>query len=105
MRIKIKPLSVNGCWQGRRYKTKEYLAYEKMLLLMLPPKVHIPEKGKLDIYLEFGMSGAMDYDNPVKPFQDVLQKKYKFNDNRIYKATIVKVKVKRGEEYIEWKVY
>jgi hypothetical protein len=30
------------------------------------------------------MSMASDYDNPVKIFQDVLSKKYGFNDNRIF---------------------
>jgi len=33
--INIKPLSVNDCWQGRRFKTKEYKAYEKEMKLMI----------------------------------------------------------------------
>jgi hypothetical protein len=43
----------------------------------------IPE-GRLEITFHFGMSMASDYDNPVKIFQDVLSKKYGFNDNRIF---------------------
>ena len=36
-RIEIKPLSVNECWQGKRFKTKAYTAYEKELLYRLSP--------------------------------------------------------------------
>jgi hypothetical protein len=45
----------------------------------LPNKIDIPE-GRLEVTFEFGMSMASDYDNPVKIFQDVLSKKYGFND-------------------------
>ena len=34
--LNVKPLSVNQCWQGRRYKTKAYKQYEKALLQILP---------------------------------------------------------------------
>jgi hypothetical protein len=37
-------------------------------------------------------------------FQDTISKKYNFNDNLIYRAFIEKVDVKKGEEYIEFKV-
>ena len=41
MKIEIKPLSINKCFQGRRFKTNDYKNYEKELLLKLPklPKV------------------------------------------------------------------
>ena len=52
--LKIKPLSVNDAWQGKRFKTDTYKAYEKQVLLMLP-KIEIPE-GPLTINLEFGFS-------------------------------------------------
>lgn len=103
MIINIKPLSVNQCWQGRRFKTPTYKKYEKELLLLLP-KLTIPE-GKLEIIITFGFSSkASDWDNPIKPFQDILQKRYKFNDSRVYKATVKKEIVKKGKEFIEFTI-
>ena len=37
MILRIKPLSVNEAWQGRRVKTKKYRDFEKAVLLMLRP--------------------------------------------------------------------
>ena len=103
MKIDIKPLSVNDAWQGRRFKTPEYKKYERDLLLLLP-KIEVPN-GKLQIYLEWGFSSSgSDWDNPIKPFVDVLQKKLNFNDNRIELAHVSKKKVKKGEEYIKFNI-
>jgi hypothetical protein len=41
--IKIKPLSVNKAWQGKRFKTNEYKQYEKEVSLLLPSHLKIPE--------------------------------------------------------------
>ena len=96
--INIKPLSVNKCWQGRRFKTDIYKEYERELLLKLPPK-NLP-KPPFEIWFEFGMSNSLsDWDNPVKPLQDILQKKYQLNDKDIIKAHVNKIKVKKGQEY------
>ena len=101
MRIKIKPLSVNQCWQGRRVKTAKYRAYEKEAMLKLK-SIEVP-KGKLQLNIVFGFSSKLsDWDNPVKPFQDILQKKFGFDDRRIYRAIVEKVDVKKGEEFIEF---
>lgn len=103
MRIDIKPLSVNEAWTGRRFKTDEYKSYERSVLMLLRPMT-IPE-GPLELFLEWGFSSAgSDFDNPIKPFTDCLQKKYKFNDNRIIEAHIKKVKVKKGSEYINFEI-
>jgi hypothetical protein len=100
---KIKPLSVNDCWQGKRFKTSKYKSYEQELLLTLP-KINLP-KPPFEIYFEFGFSNVMsDWDNPVKPLQDILQKKYGFNDKDIYRAVVNKVMVKKGEEYFKVKI-
>ena len=103
-RLDIKPMSVNEAWQGKRFKTKKYKQYEQECLLLLPRKVEIPE-GKLKVSLFFGFSSKLaDADNPVKCFIDILQKKYNFNDNKIYEYSISKVDVKKGEEFIEFKI-
>lgn len=101
MKVQIKPLSVNQVWQGKRFKTPKYKAYEKELLLKLQP-MDVPE-GKLVLNIKFGLSSKnADWDNPIKPFQDVLQIKYGFNDRHIYKGVVEKVDVKKGEEFIEF---
>lgn len=103
MRLDIKPLSANDMWKGRRFKTKEYKTFEKSVLMMLKP-MQIPD-GDLEIYLKWGFSSAgSDWDNPIKPFQDCLQKKYGFNDNRVVRALVEKVKVPKGKEFIEFKI-
>lgn len=103
MKVNIKVLSVNECWQGKRFKTKKYIAYEKLLLCILKPlKIPLPP---FKVYYELGMSNALsDFDNPIKPLQDILQKKYGFNDRDIYEAHIKKVKVKKGEEYFIFEI-
>lgn len=103
MRINIKPLSVNQAWKGKRYKTDEYKVYSKILKYKLP-KLTIP-KGELRIEFVFGFSNkGADWDNPVKPLQDILSTKYGFNDNMIYEANVKKVIVKKGEEFIDFKI-
>lgn len=102
--LQLKPLSVNECWQGRRFKTDKYLAYEIAALLMLP-QIKLPPP-PYEIYLTFGVSNSLsDWDNPVKPFQDILQKKYGFNDREVLRATVEKVLVKKGAEYIHFNIY
>lgn len=103
IRIDLKPLSVNEAWQGKRFKTKAYKKYE-LLLSVLLPKIKMPEP-PYEMYYEFGMGNILsDIDNPVKPLQDILQKKYGFNDREILKATIRKIKVPKGTDYIKFEI-
>ena len=101
MRVNIKPLSVNVVWQGKRFKTPAYKAYEQEVMLKLKP-LRLPEK-PYKLVLEFGLSNMQaDWDNPIKPFVDILQKKYGFNDRDIHEGIVKKVKTAKGEEYIEF---
>ena len=103
MRIAIKPLSVNQCWQGKRFKTPKYKNYEKELMYRLPALKLPPPPYHL--ILKFGFSSKLaDWDNPVKPFQDILQKRFNFDDRDIYKATVEKEIVKKGNEFIDFKI-
>ena len=98
-RVDLKPLSVNECWQGKRFKTKKYRDYEVILRNRLP-ELKLP-KPPYSVYYEFGFSSAScDLDNPIKPFQDVLQKVYGFNDKDIFEMVAKRAKVKKGNEYI-----
>lgn len=102
-RIAIKPLSVNEAWKGTRFKTNEYRYYERECAFNLKP-IQLPN-APYEIILTFGMSSKLsDWDNPVKPFQDILQKKYGFNDRDIMKATVHKIHVPKGCEYAEFEL-
>ena len=82
LNLDVKPLSVNRCWQGRRYKTKAYKQYESALMHLLP-NIEINFKHHLSINIDFGFSNSTsDIDNPLKPILDILQKKYGFSQNR-----------------------
>lgn len=98
--IKIKPLSVNEAWQGRRFKTEKYKQYEKDLSLLLKP-IKILNPKRIMIEVEFGVSALSDIDNPIKPMLDILQKKYKFNDRDVFYLIVKKRIVKKGYEFIE----
>ena len=103
MKLNIKPLSVNDAWEGKRRRSHVYNKYTKDILTLLRP-LKIPE-GYLQLNLKFGFSSAgSDIDNPLKPFIDCLQLKYKFNDNRIKKLVVETEKVKKGCEYIEFSI-
>src|SRR3990167_5374257 len=103
MILKVKPLSVNGVWQGRRFKTDTYKTYETLLLYMLP-KMQV-SNDKLKLKICFGMSSkASDIDNPVKPFIDILQKKYGFNDKNIYRLEVEKQDVEKEQEFTEFEL-
>lgn len=102
-KINIKPLSVNQAWQGRRFKTPVYKSYEKVLLMQLE-RGAVP-KGELSVYLEWGFSNrSSDIDNPIKPFLDILQKKYKFNDSKVYRLNVRKTLVPKGADYLKFKI-
>lgn len=100
-KIDIKPLSVNECWQGRRFKTEKYKWYELELISLLPDQVDITDK----LSIEFGISKLSDIDNPLKPFLDILQKKYGINDRDFNELTVKKNVVKKGQEFIFFYFY
>lgn len=103
MRIKIKPLSINEAFQGKRFKTAKCKDYEEELWWQLP-KMSIP-KGKLKIKYIFGFSNKnADLCNPEKILTDVLSKKYGFNDKMIYEMTMLREDVKKGEEFIDFEI-
>lgn len=103
-RINIKPLSVNDAWKGRRFRTDSYKNYQNSMYYLLP-NLDFPKGIKLELHINVGFSSkGSDLDNVCKPFQDILSKKYRFNDNQIYKLTMTKEIVKKGSEYIKFKI-
>lgn len=106
-KLDIKPLSVNkakSIFRGRMTKTKAYREYERHILLLLPRNIEIPQ-GNMRVLLKWGFSNKLaDADNPTKPFIDILQTAYGFNDHRIYEYSIKKEIVPKGKEFIEFKI-
>ena len=101
--LKVKPLSVNNAWQGKRFKTPAYKTYEKKVLSMLP-NVEIKEFKQLKI--TYGFSNMMsDIDNPTKLVLDILQKKYGVNDRDLIYLVLHKEKTSKGSEFIEIELY
>jgi len=102
--LNIKPLSQNQAWQGRRFKTPKYKEFEEQLYYMLKNGYKIPE-GDLQVWYAFGQSNKnCDWDNPIKQFQDVLSKKFGFNDNKIYRGVADKIIVPKGEEFCAFQI-
>ncbi|MBU1067722.1 RusA family crossover junction endodeoxyribonuclease [Patescibacteria group bacterium] len=103
IRLNIKPLSVNACWQGRRFKTKEYKQYEEILSYIMPQKKKY--KGFINIHYKFYLItwGRRDVDNMIKPLQDILVKNGIIEDDRkIISFTAEKIKSK--QDFIEIKI-
>lgn len=103
--VEITPIGVNQAYTGKRYKTTKYKNYAKELATKLKPIIRMPVQGeKLHLIATFYVSGEFDWDNPIKPFQDVLAKKLCINDKIIKSGTIILENVEPGKEKIEYKL-
>ena len=104
--IQIKPLSVNEAFKGKRFRTDKYDIFIRNMLFLLPKQIDIPNQNNIKLAIEFGFSSkASDIDNCCKSFIDCLVKKYKVDDRYIYEMHVFKSIVKKGEEYIKFKIY
>lgn len=104
VRVKLKPVSSNRIWAGKRFRTPLYNTYETELFYLLPRSYVVPD-GPLEVTYRFGFSSKLsDIDNPIKPLTDILQKFYNFNDKQIFKMTVEKELVTAGEEFIEFTI-
>ncbi len=103
MRLDVKPISVNIAWQGRRFKTDAYKAFEKECLYKLP-KIIVPQP-PYQVNYTFGFSNMLcDLLNPEKLVTDILCKKYGIDDKHIFKMVLEKVITKKGGEFIEFEI-
>ena len=104
MKIDVKPMSMNAAYRGRRFKTEEYKQFKIDCLKVLRP-MKIPD-GNLELQIQIGVSNrGFDLDNCLKPFVDILQEKYDFNDNRIYHIGAYKRIVPKGDEFISFEIF
>lgn len=91
--VDLKPLSVNEAWKGRSFKTNTYKDFENDLLWLLPKNIK-PIEGRVEVRFRFHMKNhkLADWDNPIKPLQDVLVKSGIISDDRnIYVGMAQKV--------------
>lgn len=100
LKVNIVPLSVNKAWQGKRFKTKEYLKFERDMLYQLPNMIMPYPPYSIKIHYAFS-STLSDIDNPTKLVLDILQKKYKFDDKNIFELILTKEIVSKGNEFIQ----
>lgn len=103
VKIKLKPLSNNRMWKGRKFKTDDYQDFERVLLIVLRKvKPYIPE-GPVAFDLRIGVSERFDGDNAIKPILDICQKYCNhFDDVNVYDYHVQKRLVDVGNEYIQF---
>ena len=106
----IRPMSINNAYSfvsGKRVKSFEYRTYESKVLTAITKqniKIHLPKTASLFLIIRFGISPQADIDNCIKPFIDVLQKAFNFNDNKIETLVTYKIEVEQGDEFIEFQL-
>lgn len=100
--IKIKPISINACWQGRRFKTKKYSSWREEFGYLVRGdwnKFSRPTQVRMEFYISnFAQS---DVDNMIKPTLDALQECGIIADDKyIVELYAKKFKVAKGKEKI-----
>lgn len=95
MVLKFKPLTVNKCWRGRRFKTPEYQNYEYALLTLIKMQKPVKVSGFVEVHYKFYIKefGKSDVGNLEKPLTDIIVKAGMIDDDRfIIKMTLEKFK-------------
>ena len=102
LEVDISPLSVNKCWQGRRFKTTLYKNWLKEIAFKLKRSLRMPDtKDWLYMEVEFHIKNIKmaDIDNPMKPLLDSLTHNGIIKDDRyIKRQTVEKFKVDNKED-------
>ena len=98
--VDVKPLSVNKAWQGRRFKTDDYLSYENEVYFLLPNGEHVA--GMVEIWYTFYLKNhkATDTSNLIKLLEDIMVKKGLIEDDR-YVYSFHAKKIPSGTHKIE----
>lgn len=98
--IRVKPLSINKAFKGRRFKTKASKQYDKDVKEAIAGNKATPIKTKwYEVRYQFWLKnfGNSDYDNFIKQVQDCLVRSgFINNDNHIKKAVIEKFRIEEG---------
>ena len=105
MRINLMPISINKAYRGgRRFKSKDYLNFEKQMLEMIPDN-HQKFSGNYAIHLKFYMKNALacDLSNFIKTTEDIIVKSGIVKDDRFCWHMTVE-KFKSDENYLEFEI-
>lgn len=105
-KVDIKPISINACWQGRRFKTKSYAAWREESLWLVKEKKIKKVKGRCEVQLTFHCSKNFkraDIDNMIKPALDSLVDSGVIEDDRFIERLVVD-KVKSTKDFWEFSV-
>lgn len=103
-RLKLKPVSTNSLYRGRRYKSAVARQFEQDASLLLAATVRdttLPD-GELAMNFRVGTTRRMDVDNCLKLLIDVIATHFGFDDRRVTGISIVRVPVKAGDEFISF---
>lgn len=106
-KLRIKPISVNEMYKGRKFRTKKCHLFKEQMALHLRdldlPKL-LPKEEFFMIY-RFYTSSQNDVDNLIKATQDSICTSLGTDDRYISGLFVRKIKVKKGEERIEFDVF
>jgi Holliday junction resolvase RusA-like endonuclease len=102
--IPIKALSINACFQGRRFKTKECKQYDRDLQLLLPKMKIEAEFYAIRYKFYINTFKGSDLDNLIKVLQDNLAAKGIIRDDR-YITQIWAEKIESKQNKIEIEIY
>lgn len=102
LKLLAKPLSVNKCWQGRRFKSTLYKDYEKEIYYLLPKTKILGKEYEIHYTFYLKNYGLSDIDNLIKPLQDLIVKKGIIPDDRkIVFMSAKKVRSKVNKIFVE----
>lgn len=101
--LRIKPLSINAAFQGRRFKTKDCNSYCNNLAMMLPMQKSNGEYYALHFKFHLKNFAMTDEDNLVKLLQDCMVKKGMISDDRKVVKHILE-KFPSTFDWIEWEI-
>ena len=98
--IAIKPISINKCFQGRRFRTAEFKNWQEAVFLLLPNEKIKSRDISIGINIFLKSIVMSDIDNFLKPIIDCIVKKGIIEDDRYINELNVK-KIKSEEEGFE----
>lgn len=102
--IDIRPLSVNAAWKGRRFKTPDYLQYERDMEILLPRNnKQWNEPIEVEYIFSLKYVATTDVDNLIKPLQDILVRTGVIANDKLI-MRIIATKKKNKHDSITFKI-
>jgi len=105
IRLDLKPLSINQCWQGKRYFTPKGKEFRELCLRLIPKKKQLT--GLLGIEIIVHLKKAWlksDVDNFLKPLLDAIVEKGLVEDDRFFTDLTIR-KRSAKKDYVEIKIW